>query len=288
MRVHLCGVRGSMPSTGLEFAGVGGNTSCVAIAHDGELPRLVLDAGTGLRILAKVLGATPFRGTILLGHLHWDHVMGLPFFPPGDHPDAKVRMLLPEQGVEPIALLGRAMSPPFFPITPKDLRGDWQVGTFDEGRFEAEGFDVLAREIPHKGSRTMGLRISDGTSSIAYLSDHSPHDLGVGDHGYGVLHDAAMELASGVDLLIHDAQYTMGELANRFTWGHAAADFCVALAEASGAKKVLLFHHDPWRTDEAVAALRDVVAASATIPVEFAVEGSVIDLGRSAHDGSSR
>ena len=120
MRVHLCGVRGSAPAVGVDFIGVGGNTSCVAIAHDDEdVPRLVLDAGTGLRTVTTLLAGEPFRGTILLGHLHWDHTYGLPFFRAGDRPDAATRLLVPEQGVPAIDLIGGFMGPPAFPIGPE-------------------------------------------------------------------------------------------------------------------------------------------------------------------------
>jgi phosphoribosyl 1,2-cyclic phosphodiesterase len=267
-----------MPSTGPDFVEVGGNTSCVAIAPDGEAPRLVIDAGTGLRRLTEVLGGEPFRGTILLSHLHWDHVMGLPFFRSGDNPDAVVTMLLPEQGTEPRELLARAMAPPFFPITPDGLRGDWGLGTYDEGELTAEGFTVTVREIPHKGSRTLGLRISDGRHSVAYLSDHAPQELGDGDDGFGALHPAAMELAAGVDVLIHGAQFTAEEFPARRTFGHAVANYGVSLGEASGAGRVVMFHHDPWRVDDAVHALRDELAAGTSMPVQVAVEGTFIDL----------
>ena len=278
VRVHLCGVRGSLPSPGADFAGVGGNTSCVAIAHDDEPPTLVLDAGTGLRNLSVLLDGTAFQGTVLLGHLHWDHMMGLPFFRSGDRPDAEVRLLVPEQGVEPSGLLARSMSPPFFPIAVEELRGRWTLGTYDEGRFEEQGFEILAREIPHKGGRTMGIRVSDGRTSMAYLSDHAPHTLGPGPDGYGEHHDAAVELVRDVDLLVHGAQYTSDELPARFTFGHAAANYCVGLAEAHGVGRVVLFHHDPWRTDDQVAALRDEVAEGASVPIEIGIEGAVIDL----------
>ena len=172
----------------------------MSIAGDGEPPSLVLDAGTGLGNLARSLDGAAFRGTIVLGHVHWDHVMGLPFFPAGDRPDAVVRLLVPEQGLEPGALLERMISPPLFPIGLSDLRGDWSVRCYDAGRFDAEGFAVLALDIPHKGGRTMGLRVGDGRSSIAYLSDHAPHNLGMGAGGTGELHPAAVELARDVDL----------------------------------------------------------------------------------------
>jgi len=276
--MYLCGVRGSSPSPGPEFSITGGHTSCVALAHDGEAPRLVLDAGTGLRRLTQTLERRPFRGTIVLSHLHWDHMMGLPFFASGDHPDADVRLLLPEQGENAEALLRRAMSPPSFPITPSQLRGHWRFETYDSTGYEIEGFEVIAREIPHTGGRTMGLRIEDSTGSVAYLPDHAPHQLGWGAHGVGELHQAALDLVVDADVLVHDAQYTSEELPARATWGHAAVDYPVELAERCGARRVVLFHHDPFRTDAELAVIRDEGARTTDIPVELAVEGSVIDI----------
>ena len=278
MHVHFCGVRGSSPAPGSDFIGVGGHTSCVAIAADGQSPSLVLDAGTGLRNLSALLCGAAFRGTIILGHLHWDHIMGIPFFAAGDRPDAEVQLLLPEQGLDPLEVLKRVMAPPLFPITPLDLRGDWTFTTYGEGKFDAGPFSVLAREIPHKGGRTMGLRISDGRASVAYLSDHSPHDVGPGADGLGEMHPAAVELAADVDLLIHDAQYTTAELPARSTWGHAAAQYCVTLAEHCNAKRVALYHHDPTRTDVQVNALRDELSAANNIDVEIATENATITL----------
>jgi phosphoribosyl 1,2-cyclic phosphodiesterase len=255
----------------------------VAIAHDGEPPRLVLDAGTGVRTLSAILEGQPFIGTIVLSHVHWDHVMGLPFFAAGDHPDARVRVLLPAQDVAELdsdaeTLLERMMSPPLFPITPAQLRGQWCFETYDEGELELEGFTLLVREIPHTGGRTMGVRVAAAGRSIAYMPDHAPHQLGLGERGSGELHPAARELALDVDVLIHDAQYTRHELQERFTWGHAVADYPVHLAEVSGAGRVLLFHHDPSRTDAAVAALHTEVTTTTNVAVDVAVEGMIIDL----------
>jgi phosphoribosyl 1,2-cyclic phosphodiesterase len=281
VHVHFCGVRGSSPAPGTQFARIGGHTSCVAIAHDGAFPTLVLDAGTGLRNVSTLMGSLPFEGTIVLGHLHWDHVMGIPFFSAADRPGSRVELLLPEQGIDPVDLMARLMAPPLFPITPNDLRGDWRFSTYDAGTFEAEGFTVTARDIPHKGGRTMGLRISDGTSSIAYLSDHSPHDLGPGADGFGALHPNAVELAQGVDLLIHDAQYTPAELPARVDWGHAAAPYCLTLAKHCGVGKVVMYHHDPSRTDDQVVALHAQIAngSDACGPqFEIATEGLLIQL----------
>ena len=113
-------------------------------------------------------------------------MQGLPFFASGDHEDAEVRLLVPEQGCEPLELLERAMSPPHFPISPSQLRGKWRFEAIEEGVHEIEGFRVLAREIPHKGGRTFGYRVTEGSTAVAYLSDHGPAALeGNGAEGWG-------------------------------------------------------------------------------------------------------
>ncbi len=253
MRVTFCGTRGSTPSPGPDFVRFGGNTSCLAIAHDEAGPSLLLDAGTGLRRVSELLDARPFRGSLLLTHLHWDHVQGLPFFPAGDREGARVTLSLPaNDAVDPPALLARMMSPPFFPIGPAQLRGDWAFGFVPEGEFEAEGFTVLAREVPHKGGQTFGYRVSDGRTSVAYLPDHCPTALGSGPEGLGPYHENALELASGVDLLVHDSHLHAEEVPAEGSFGHAAAEYAVRLGELAGARRVALFHHRPERTDTEV------------------------------------
>ncbi len=255
----------------------GGHTSCIAIARGPGAPPLVLDAGTGLQRLSSVLDGRAFNGTILLSHLHWDHTHGLPFFTAGDRQEAVVTLLMPAQG-DPVNVLARAMSPPHFPIKPTDLKGRWRFLGIQPGERAVEGFVVVAREIPHKGGLTYGYRVTDGTTTLAYLSDHSPIAFGSGTGGFGAYHTAALELARGADLLIHDAQHTAAEFPQKSSLGHSAVDYAIGLAGAAGAKRVLLFHHDPPRTDDELDA---IVAAhrNAPVPVEAAMEGSVIDLG---------
>ena len=280
MRVVLCGVRGSTPAPGREFLRHGGNTSCVAVAADGaDGPTLVLDAGTGLQRLSRLLGDHPFRGTILVGHLHWDHTHGLPFFSAGDRAGSSVDLLIPAQEGEPEDVLARAFSPPHFPIRPSQLEGDWRFSSLEAGEHAVDGFSVLALDIPHGGGRTFGFRVSDGTSTLAYLSDHSPVAEGPGPDGFGEYHEAALRLAEGADLLLHDAQLTADEFHQRARFGHSAVDYAVGLAERAGARQLALFHHDPSRTDDEI----DAVVAGlhrATVPVTAAVEGAVVDLGQ--------
>lgn len=249
-------MRGSTPAPGADFLRYGGHTSCVAIAHDNhDAPTLILDAGTGIRSVTHLLGERPFEGTILLSHLHWDHVQGLPFFSAGDHEHARVRLMLPaqEDGSTAEAVLERAMSPPHFPMTPSQLRGAWTFANAGPDTWECEGFEVLAREIPHKGGRTFGYRVSDGHSAFTYMPDHCPTSLGAGPDGCGEYHEAALELAASADALIHDAHLlTPEELASEGRFGHAVCDYAVELGRRAGTRTVVLFHHRPDRTDEAL------------------------------------
>ncbi len=287
MLITFCGVRGSTPAPGAPYLRYGGNTSCVAVAHGpGEAPVLALDAGTGVANLNELLGGAAFAGTILLTHLHWDHCLGLPFFRGGDRDDARVTLLLPEQGDGPASdaaagaaerLLGQVMSPPFFPIRPAQLRGNWEFDAIAPGQLKAEGFTVEAREIPHKGGRTLGYRVSDGRATIAYVTDHCPTSLGPGPEGLGAYHEAAVELARGADLLIHDAQLTAEEVPAEAPWGHAAAEYAVGLAVRAGARRVALTHHKPSRTDDQLDALARRFA-DAPVPVLVAAEGLSIEL----------
>jgi phosphoribosyl 1,2-cyclic phosphodiesterase len=280
VRVYLCGVRGSTPAPGADFLRYGGHTSCVAVAHgDAARPALVLDAGTGLRQVTPLLDGAPFDGTILLTHLHWDHVHGLPFFTGGDREGSRVSLLLPaqEDGASAEEALGGDMSPPHFPIGPEGLRGAWTFGTVAPGPLKAEGFTVEARAIPHKGGATLGYRVSDGSHVITYMPDHCPTALGPGPDGWGEYHPDALDLASGADALLHDAFLLPEEVAAEAFFGHAAADYAIGLGQRAGARRVLLTHHKPGRTDDELDRLARRVAGG-PVPVTVAAEGEMLEL----------
>ena len=277
MRVHILGARGSMPATGASFLRYGGNTPCVAIAHDGaDGPELVLDAGTGIARLPELLAGHPLDGSILLTHLHWDHVQGLPFCRSADNPAAHVSLALPaqEDGSSAEDALARGMSPPHFPISPSQMSGEWRFGSLEPGEHSIAGFDVLALEVPHKGGRTFGYRISDGGRSFAFVPDHCPTAFGPGDDGFGALHPNALALADGADVLAHDGQLLPSEAAEA-NFGHAVVDYAVGLGRAAGVGRVLLFHHKPSRTDDQ---LDELAARFADEPVEVCREGTILEL----------
>jgi phosphoribosyl 1,2-cyclic phosphodiesterase len=211
----------------------------------------VLDLGTGLRFWGQRLPVDgSFRGAALVTHVHWDHVQGLPFFPPADRPGARFDIYGPgEDGATLEAVFGEFMRPPFFPVSPTDLRGEVVFHDLADADVVIGDAKVLARPVPHVGA-TNGYRVEMGGATIAYISDHQePTD------GSRKVADAVLELCDGVDLLIHDAQYTEAEFAEKATWGHCTVDFAIAVARESGARALALFHHDPDRDDEALDAL---------------------------------
>ena len=274
MRVVLHGVRGSTPAPGSDFVRVGGHTSCVAITPDGfDAPTLLLDAGTGLADVTAALAGAPFRGDILLTHLHWDHVQGLPFFRAADRDDAQVRLMLPAQGSaaardagSAARLLARSMSPPHFPIGPDGLRGDWGFSAVDPGTFSAGGCTVTAVEVPHKGGRTYGFRVEADGASVAYLPDHHP----------GTDRAPGLQLADGVDVLCHGAMFTESERAVADLYGHGTLGDALGIAREADAGRLVLVHHAPARTDDEVERLVRELAADESRPVVVGRAGTVV------------
>ncbi|GIH25611.1 MBL fold metallo-hydrolase [Acrocarpospora phusangensis] len=260
MRLLLLGVRGSTPAPGPEYVRYGGHTSCVAVLPAGDngdgAPALVLDAGTGIRQLAG-----PFRGAILLSHLHWDHVQGLPFSRAVDHPDSRAELVVPVvPGADPLATLTGQMSPPHFPIEPGGLLGDWTFTRPAPVR-ELAGMTVRQAEVTHKGGVTVGTRIERDGTSVVYLPDHAPQ-LGSA---------AAEELAAGADLLIHDGQFRPEEQALADAYGHATITDALDFAARCGVRRLLLTHHAPGRTDDQLDAM-----AKEWPDVEFARQGETV------------
>jgi ribonuclease BN (tRNA processing enzyme) len=274
VRIELLGVRGSTPAPGADFVRYGGHTSCVAVTAEGaDRPSLVLDAGTGLRSLTSLLAGAAYDGSIVLSHLHWDHMQGLPFFPAGDRDDARADLYVPAQeGRSGRDLLAQSFSPPAFPITPEGLRGAWRFHALESGAHRIEGFEVTAAEIEHKGGRTFALRLADELGSVAYLPDHAP--------AAGISEELLATL-EGVDVLIHDAQFLEGERPVAVDYGHATVQDAVALATTCGAGTLVLFHHSPARTDVAL----DEIAAWAPrlcpdLTVVVAREGMSLEVRR--------
>lgn len=270
MRLALLGVRGSTPAPGAEFVRYGGHTSCVAVLRDGEdAPALVLDAGTGIRALGSLLDGQPYRGAIVLSHLHWDHLHGLPFSPSLDRDDARVDLYVPvADGSSPVELLERTMSPPHFPIGLDGLTGRWQFHGARPGCEVIEGYAVTFAEIEHRGGLTYGIRVEADGVSIAYLPDHAP-----------ALGSATAEvLAADVDLLLHDAQFLAPERSTAHAYGHSTMDEAIRFSQRCGARRLLLTHHAPNRTDDDLDTIAAEVAGRDAPTVEVARQESILSV----------
>lgn len=271
MDVTFYGVRGSTPCAGESTARYGGNTACVVLTDDGHAP-VLLDLGTGLREFGRSMGSCePLLAHALVTHLHWDHVQGLPFCPPLLRAGSSLTVHGPaHDGVGFGEAFDRLMHPPFFPVRAHELPSDIDFRTLSPGTsYEIAGATVTAALVPHTDT-TFGYRIERSGVSVAYVSDHQQP---VDDPTH--VDPDVLELCRGVDLLIHDAQYTATEFVAKSTWGHCTVEYAVHVAAEAGAKRLALFHHDPEHDDETLDLLtlaaaedgarrgvREVVAAS--------------------------
>ena len=278
LNVSFYGTRGSTPCPCADNRRYGGNTSCVALESPGHEP-IILDLGTGLRFFGETLPPDgSFRGSALVTHLHWDHVQGLPFFTPILRPGARLDIYGPAPGGSTLSdAFHQFISPPFFPVTVEELYGQMTFHDAADDDLVLDGAKVRIRSVPHVGDNN-GYRVEIGGASVAYLSDHQmPHD---GSHA---VTDDVLELCDGVDLLIHDAQYTPAEFVEKCHWGHCTVDYAVFVAREAGAKRLALFHHDPARSDDQLdallAAARELPEAAALAEVLAAHEGLTVSLG---------
>lgn len=253
MNVKVWGARGSIPTPGPDTMRYGGNTSCVQVTlSDGSV--VVLDAGTGIRTMGLALGVVQRPLTILLTHLHLDHIQGLMFFAPCYHPDSEIVIWGPAAAEAPLLdRIARYISAPLSPVEVRELpcrvsfreaqTSEWQIGPAT----------VHANSVSHRGP-TLGYRIEDDGTALAYIPDHEPA-LGA---PLETLEDewiSGLDLARGADLLIHDAQYTDGEYPDHLGWGHSSLSDALAFGARAQAARMLLFHHEPLHDDAMLDAL---------------------------------
>ena len=276
MRIELWGVRGSLPTAGHGTTRYGGNTSCVSVrSSEGNL--VVLDAGTGIAALGRSLGHEQ-RVDILLTHLHLDHIQGLGFFRPLFEPDTEVHVWGPASPTSSLRTrLTRYLSPPLFPVALRDLPCRLTLHDSTLGSFELPGLRARAALVCHPGP-TVGYRLASDDGVLAYLPDHEPA-LGVRRFPGTSDWTSGFELAQGADLLLHDAQYTEAEYAERVGWGHSTLANAVAFAHLAGARELVAFHHDPSHDDDFLDAFVAEHDGLLGVRVHGAREGEVLELG---------
>jgi phosphoribosyl 1,2-cyclic phosphodiesterase len=281
MTVRFWGVRGSIASPGPETARVGGNTSCVEVIaeSEGHTTRIVLDAGTGMRSLGNSLmreaasSGSPVDVTVLLSHLHWDHIQGIPFFTPLYVPGSRVRFVAGATTTPLRDSLRRQMSAPHFPVDLADVPSTLSFQEIrDRGRFSLGPVDVAVAKANHPDS-VHAYRLTFGDRTIVYATDT--------EH-YSCVDRRLVTLAQDADVLIYDAQYTPEEYSgaagmSRVGWGHSTYEAATELARAASVKQLVLFHHDPARDDDAVAEIERLARGRFDRTVA-AREGAVIAL----------
>lgn len=275
MEVTFWGTRGSIASAGSATQRYGGNTAAVqVVGRDGTV--LIFDAGTGIREITGALPPTLARVDILLSHLHMDHIQGLGFFAPMFTQSMDVHLWGPPSATLDLRRrLTRYLSPPLFPIRLHDLATNVALHNAPDRPVMIGGLEVTAAEVIHPGP-TVGYRVRENGTSLAYIPDHEP---ALGDPAFPPSGGwtSGHELAQDVDLLIHDVQYFPDERASRIGWGHSSTLEAAAFATQAGAKRLSCFHHDPAHDDATLDRLvAEVAAAAPGIAVSGAMEGQTL------------
>jgi phosphoribosyl 1,2-cyclic phosphodiesterase len=253
MKLTFWATRGGIAVPGADTLRYGGNTSCVEVGVGPH--RVILDAGTGLRRLGKALiGSGPVDADLLLTHLHLDHVIGLGFFAPLLQAGTRLRIRAGVPAGQLRDALAATLSPPLMPPLLDLARADLAFTGFAPGEtfLLRPGLTVATAPLSHPGGAT-GYRLEADGKSVAYVTD-TEHTPGIDDTNVA-------RLARGVDVLIYDSSYTDAELPGRAGWGHSTWQQAVRVADAAGAGRLVLFHHDPDRTDSDLDAIAAAAAA---------------------------
>jgi phosphoribosyl 1,2-cyclic phosphodiesterase len=246
MKITIWGSRGSIPTTGPEIKKYGGNTSCTSVSAGGW--QLLLDAGSGMRNANHMEKPVHNRLDILLTHLHMDHIQGLGFFKPLFDPAMEIHIWGPASSSQTLqSRLSIYLSPPLFPVYLRDLPCKLHLHEIDMSTFEIGPFQIKSYYVIHPGP-TVGYRVMENQKSFTYIPDHEPA-LGIHGLATDVRWISGFDLAHDVDLLLHDAQYTVTEYAQKKGWGHSSMEDTLRFADRTGVKHLLLGHHDPGHSD---------------------------------------
>jgi phosphoribosyl 1,2-cyclic phosphodiesterase len=283
MRVTFWGTRGSVPTPGPSTVRYGGNTACVEMrTRAGTL--FILDSGTGIRELGLRLAreAEPVEAHLLLGHTHWDHISGFPFFSPAFVAGTRLTVCGARDLDRSLQdVMAGQMHYTYFPVPLGDLHADISFCELEEGSLRIKDALVRTHYLNHTAV-CLGYRVEADGVSVAYITDHEPYGSVEDGLRRGYLHAGdrrLIDFVRGVDLLIQDAQYTPEEYAIHRGWGHGSTDYVVDIADEAEVRRLALFHHEPTHADADIDRMLDLCRSRAPhLEILGAAEGQTIAL----------
>jgi ribonuclease BN (tRNA processing enzyme) len=225
----------------------------------------------------------PLRLHLLIGHTHWDHIQGFPFFDPVFLPDTELNLYAPRNFQHSLeeALAGQ-MQDPYFPVKFHELRSRLRYTELEEGWFRLGEVLVETQYLNHTAP-TIAYRLSSGGARVAYVTDHEPFWNPAGQVFHHPGDQRHIDFLKGSDLIIHDAQYTQEEYPRKMGWGHSTIEYATDVALAAGSSRLALFHHDPNHDDATIRRLEEAARAriathSETLEIFAAAEGFELEV----------
>jgi len=311
VKVRFWGVRGSYPVPGAATVRYGGNTSCVEVQpfDDRAGPRIIIDAGTGLRRLGKELMAQEFgegkgEAHLLVSHTHWDHIQGLPFFAPMYQKGNRFQVYARHRDDTHLrAVFASQSDTPYFPVPFNEVQAKVSFRELIEGaHFEIGPVKVSCTRLNHPWI-AMAYRLECEGAAVAYVTDTAPfRDILIEEEFISQppepgqplkptdaakladMRAGVVRLCAGADLVIYDTQFTTEEYLQKPHWGHSTVDDAIEIAAEAGARSLALFHHAPERSDDAIDAILDGCRAAGQshgLSIFAAAESLEVTLGQS-------
>ena len=293
MLVKCWGTRGSIPTPGPDTVRYGGNTTCLEVRTD-EDELIILDAGSGIRPLGmSLLGQMPLDAPIFITHTHWDHIQGLPFFVPLFVPGNKLTLY---SAPDPVTMkttrdaLSVQMEYRYFPVREAELKADIQYETLLEGQVIKTRTATVTPLIMNHPVLCYGYKIENNGKAVFFSGDHEPHyniykpeddDFREYEKIIQEKSRAISAFLRGVDLAVMDSQYTEADYRTKVGWGHSTFDKCIALAAGAKVGRLLLTHHEPTRSDDALDAVYEDLAVrykDSGLDFAIAVEGEAYEI----------